>query len=187
MKFSPPPELAINYQVVSTSADTVLIGENVNLNFSVYNVGETTADSFKVMVDIINDDNTRQSIFEQTVDSLGAGERQYFEVIHNTSLGSGSKTFLINIDSDKEITELFEDNNFYTIPFFIKPDTTIPILNITFDGNDILDGDYISTEPEIKIELTDPSLLPINDPSSVMIFLNEVEIPSDSSIQLSIF
>jgi len=176
------PELGTNYQVVSIASDSVLIGEDANLKFYVYNVGESTSDSFKVKVEIINDDNSRITIFEQTEDSLAAGERRYFEVNHNTSSGSGSKTFFINIDSDKQVTELFEDNNFYTIPFYIKPDTTIPSMNITFDGYDILDGDYISAEPEIKIELSDPSLLPINDPSSVMIFLNEVEIPSDSSI-----
>jgi hypothetical protein len=176
------PELGTNYQVVSVLNDTVLIGEHANLKFYVYNVGETTADSFKVIVDVINDDNSRSTIFNQSLDSLGAGERQYFEVSHNTSAGSGSKTFLINIDAENKVTELFEDNNFYTIPFFIKPDTTTPSMNITFDGYDILDGDYISDKPLIKTELTDLSLLPITDPSSVEIYLNEVLIPPDTSI-----
>ena len=45
-----------------------------------------------------------------------------------------------------------------------------------------MDGDYISSKPEIKIELFDESLLPISDPSSVAIFLNDVEINPDSSI-----
>ncbi len=175
------PELGTNYQVVSIENDSVLIGEDANLNFSVYNVGETTADSFIVKVDVINDDNTRETIFNQTLDSLRAGERQYFEVNHNTSSGSGSKTFLINIDAENNVSELFEDNNFYTIPFYIKPDTTTPTLNITFDGYDIIDGDYISPNPDIEIELNDYSLLPLTDPSSIMIFLNEEEIPYDTS------
>jgi len=97
-------------------------------------------------------------------------------------LGSGSKTFLINIDSDKQVTELYEDNNFYTVPFFIKPDTTTPTMNITFDGYDIIDGDCISDKPLIKTELSDLSLLPITDPSAVEIYLNEVLIPPDTSI-----
>jgi hypothetical protein len=42
------PELGTNYQVVSSTADTVTIGDDVGLNFYVYNVGESTADSFKV-------------------------------------------------------------------------------------------------------------------------------------------
>jgi len=182
INFIPPPELGTNYQVVSISSDSVLIGEDVNLNFYVYNVGETKADSFKVKVEIINDDNSRETIFGQSLDSLGTGEKQYFEVSYNTSSGSGSKTFFINIDVDNQVTELYEDNNFYTIPFFIKPDTTTPLMNITFDGYDIVDGDYISDKPLIKTELTDPSLLPITDPSSVEIYLNEVLIPPDTAI-----
>ncbi|MEE9448905.1 MAG: interleukin-like EMT inducer domain-containing protein, partial [Ignavibacteriaceae bacterium] len=182
LNFIPPPELGTNYQVVSISSDSVLIGEDVNLSFYVYNVGETTADSFNVIVDVINDDNSRETIFEQSLDSLGTGEKQYFEVSHNTLSGSGSKTFLINIDADKQVTELYEDNNFYTIAFFIKPDTTTPLMNITFDGYDIIDGDYISDKPLIKIELSDPSLLPITDPSSVEIYLNDELIPPDTSI-----
>jgi hypothetical protein len=34
----------------------------------------------------------------------------------------------------------------------------------------------------IRIELNDQSLLPINDPSSVMIYLNDILVPNDTSI-----
>ena len=173
VNFIPPPELSTNYQVVSSTADTVLIGEDVGLSFYVYNVGESKADSFKVKVDVGNDDNSSNTIFEQIVDSLGSNERKLFNLTFNTSTGIGAKTFLIDIDSDKQIRELYEDNNFYTVPFYIKQDTSIPSLNISFDGTDILDGDYISPSPEIKIELSDESLLPISDTSAITIFLND--------------
>jgi len=173
VNFIPPPELGTNYQVVFFTADTVTIGEDVGLSFYVYNVGESTADSFKVKVEIINDDNSRNTIFEQIVDSLSSEQRKYFEINYNTSSGAGAKTFLVDIDSDKQITELYEDNNFYTVPFFIKQDTTRPTLKISFDWNDILDGDYISPKPEIKIEMSDESLIPITDTSAVTIFLND--------------
>jgi hypothetical protein len=176
IKYDLVPELGTNYQVVTSTADTVTIGEEVGLNFFVYNVGESTADSFKVKVEIINDDNSRNTIFEQIVDSLGSEQRKHFEINYNTSSSTGAKTFLINIDSDKQITELYEDNNFYIVPFFIKQDTTRPTLKISFDGNDILDGDYISPKPEIKIEMSDESLLPITDTSAVTIFLNDVPV-----------
>lgn len=176
------PELAINYQVVSSSADSVTLGEDISLSFYVYNVGETKADSFNVKVEVINEDNSRQTIFTQQVDSLSSDERKYFEILHNTSAGSGSKTFLINIDSNNSIRELFEDNNFFSIPFYIKADTTRPTIALTFDGNDILDGEYISSTPVIHVELNDQSLLSITDPSSVMIYLNDNLIPNDTSI-----
>src|SRR5690606_6687491 len=42
-----PPELAVNYQVVDIERDTLLAGEEAELNFSLYNTTGTTADSFK--------------------------------------------------------------------------------------------------------------------------------------------
>ena len=180
--FIPVPDLAVNYQVVSATADSVLIGENIGLSFYITNVVETKADSFNVKVEVINEDNSRQTIFSQKVDSLHYNEQKLFEVVHNTSAGSGSKSFLISIDSDNEVRELFEDNNFYSMPFYIQPDTASPTITLTFDGNDILDGDYISPNPVIQIELNDESLLSITDPSSVLIYLNDNLIPSDTSI-----
>jgi hypothetical protein len=182
VNFNSVPELAINYQVVSSSADSVTIGEDIGLTFYVYNVGESKADSFNVKVEVINDDNSRQTIFSQQVDSLSSDDQKYFEIVHNTSAGSGSKTFLINIDSDNKIRELFEDNNFFSVPFFIKPDTTKPVITLTIDGNDILDGEYVAPNPTIHIELNDQSLLPISDPSSVLVYLNDELIPADTSI-----
>ena len=42
-----------------------------------------------------------------------------------------------------------------SVPFFVRGDTTKPELNITFDGNEIFDGEYVSTNPDIKIELNE--------------------------------
>ncbi|NWG27149.1 MAG: hypothetical protein HXY48_01305, partial [Ignavibacteriaceae bacterium] len=182
VNFVPPPELAINYQVVSVSPDSVLIGENIKLNFFVYNVGKTTADSFKVKVELIQPDNSRNTVMNEFVNSLLPGDKKYFEYTYNTSEGAGSKAFEISIDPDKKVYEFFEDNNFFNIPFYVKPDTTTPTIVLTIDGSDILNGEYISAEPTIHIELTDQSLLPIADPNAVLVYLNDELIPFDTSI-----
>jgi hypothetical protein len=171
-----PPELGTNYQAVSVSNDSVMIGEDVILGFYVYNIGESRADSFKVQVEIVYPDNSHQVIFETIIDSLNSLKRRYISLNYNTSEGSGQRFFNIKIDSENKIQELFEDNNLYTLPFYIKGDTSIPSLNITFDGVQIIDGDYISDNPEIKIELNDPSLLPVSDTSSISIRLNDMPV-----------
>ena len=70
------------------------------------------------------------------------------------------------------ISELYKDNNIFSIPFFVKSDTSHPTLNVTFDGINILDGDYVSSKPEIQIELSDNSPVPITDTSAVAIYLD---------------
>ncbi len=166
------PELATNYQVVSIEKDTLQQGEDANLQFYVYNVGESVADSFKVIVEVIKPDNSKEKIFEEIVDSIGSEKRKKFNIAYNTTNFNGARTFSISIDSDNKVQELYEDNNFYNIPFYVIGDTTKPTMNLTIDGNDIFDGEYISNNPEIKIELNDPSLIPITDTSSISIFLN---------------
>jgi hypothetical protein len=67
---------------------------------------------------------------------------------------------------------LYKDNNFYSIPAFVKTNDKPATMKVTFDGNDIIDGDYISVKPNIKVELNDPSLVPITDTTSIQFYLN---------------
>ncbi|MFC2133357.1 C25 family cysteine peptidase [Bacteroidota bacterium] len=170
------PELGTNYQVAWADRDSLDQGENINLSFYVYNVGESVADSFNVKVEIVNSDNSREQIFETLVDSLGVEQRKLFDVNYISGPPGGDKSFLISIDSDEDIPEVFEDNNFYSIPFHINADTTHPTLNLTFDGVDIFDGDYISHDPVIRIELSDDALFDVADTSAVQLFINNEPI-----------
>ncbi|MCG6958321.1 T9SS type A sorting domain-containing protein, partial [bacterium BMS3Abin03] len=108
---------------------------------------------------------------------------------YNTSFASGAKSFLINIDPHNQVREFYEDNNFYSVPFYIKQDTSKPSLTVAFDGSDILDGDYISATPNIKIELYDETLIPITDTSAVIVYLNgqQVYYANNQSVLLSEF
>jgi len=64
--------------------------------FYAYNVGESNADSFNVKVEVINEDNSRQTIFTQQLIHLILMEESYLNCSH-TSLGSGAKIFQISI------------------------------------------------------------------------------------------
>jgi hypothetical protein len=166
------PELGINYQVVSVDKDTVEQGGDANLRFYVYNAGGSEADSFDVAVEVIKQDNSRELIFEQKIISLNPDQNKLFNVSYNASSGGGENSFYISVDNSNHVKELYEDNNYYSAPFYILSDTTKPSLSVTFDGSDIFDGEYISSNPDIKIELNDPSMLTITDTSSVSIYLN---------------
>ncbi|PID57657.1 MAG: hypothetical protein CR986_08725 [Ignavibacteriae bacterium] len=170
------PELAINYQVVEIEKDTVKQGEDITLSFYAYNVGESAADSFKVTVDVISPDNNKENIFTQMVPSLGSEQRKRFTIPYNTTSFNGERTFAITIDSDDKVNELFEDNNYFNIPFTVLGDTTKPKINITVDGNNIFDGDFVSSTPKIKIELNDESLLSFADTSFISLYLNNQRI-----------
>lgn len=172
------PELGTNYQVVSVDNDSVKIGQTVNLNFSVYNAGESRADSFRVHVDMVKPDNSTITLLDTQIDTLNSFSHRDFSLPFNTlNSGIGRMSFNISIDPQNKITELYKDNNYYTQPFYVLEDSTAPDVKITFDGVDIIDGDFVSANPTIKINLDDPSSIPITDTSAIVVYLNDEIIP----------
>ncbi|OGU65711.1 MAG: hypothetical protein A2499_02955 [Stygiobacter sp. RIFOXYC12_FULL_38_8] len=166
------PELGTNYQVVSLSKDSLDQGETTNLDFSVYNVGESTASNFKVRIDLVKKDNSKEKLFEQVVDSIQTEKKKDFSVTYTTDKLTGSNQFQITIDPDNSVTELYKDNNFYSVPFYVKPNNKPATLRLTIDGSDIINGDFISSKPNFKIELSDESLIPITDTTKILLYLN---------------
>ncbi len=173
------PELATNYQVASSSKDSLVQGDSVKINFYVYNVGESPADSFNVNLFLVKPDNSQRQLFDSLVVRLDSMNRKYFSYnYHSNSYdGFGKMTFRVSIDDSNKILELYEDNNVYDIPVNIKKDTTSTsvtsaTLAVTYDGVDIIDGDYISPNPEINMTLSYPVWFPVNDSASVQIYLD---------------
>lgn len=180
VNYNNPAELALNYQTVTIGDDTIAQGESADLSFYVYNAGESRADSFKVRVEVVKPDNSREKIFEQIVDSLGVEKRKSFNVSYNTASSIGNRSFYITIDPDSKILELYKDNNLYSVPFYVKANTAPASIKLTFDGNDIINGDYVSTNPNIRIELNDMSQIPVSDTSHVQLYLNNKRISLSS-------
>ena len=174
--FKGVPELGTNYQALWMNRDTLIQGEKALLSFYVYNVGEARADSFKVCVEVVKPDNSREKIFEQMVDSLGAAKRKLFNVSYNTTACAGNSRFYIIIDPNNKLVELYKDNNQYSVPFYVRANNSPAALKLLFDDNDILNGDYISSNPTIRIELSDQSLIPITDTSHIQLYLNNRRI-----------
>jgi len=174
-------ELGLNYQVVSVEHDSVTQGEKNKLSFYIYNVGESLADSFNVKVELLKPDNSTQLIdkFTTSVDSMS---RKYFE--YNYTLlkeyGWGNMYFAITADEENQITEFFEDNNYYQIPFYVKKDTLTDIVTaeatITIDGYDIIDGDFVSSQPEIIFQIDYNGPFPVYDTTAVNYYMDNERI-----------
>jgi len=76
------------------------------------------------------------------------------------------------LNSDRNPTEKYYFNNFGLIEFEVKPDTIDPLLDVTFDGVQIMNDDIVSSKPLIRMELDDsnPYLL-LDDPENFIISL----------------
>ena len=63
----------------------------------------------------------------------------------------GDTKVVIMIDSGQEINELSEANNSYRLEMFVQKDTLKPRISGTFDGREILPGDWVSTDRKICV------------------------------------
>ncbi|HOI29601.1 MAG TPA: C25 family cysteine peptidase [Melioribacteraceae bacterium] len=171
-----PPELVISNYTSYVSSDTLTQGETVSLNYTIYNVGETTAQKVKVVLQLFKSDGVKISENVITVDSIITDNRRNYSFSYNTGSLSGSFYIIINADPDRSLNEIYTDNNYLSVPFFVRGDESIPVVQVKFDDADIYDGDYISSSPDIRISINNGSLMPLSDTSSVEIYLNNQRI-----------
>ncbi|MCL5031059.1 MAG: C25 family cysteine peptidase [Bacteroidetes bacterium] len=177
-----PPELGLNYQTVSISADTVYQGDSTKLFFSIFNVGESEADSFKVDVYLNRSDKTQKLLFDTLVVKLDTMSKVSFELGYKSNFydGYGPLSFSIQVDNDQRIPEMYKDNNFYNESFYVVKDTITLVktanISYTFDGNNIFDGDYVSSNPEILFKLNYGFQYPFRDTTKVNIILDGQKI-----------
>lgn len=174
-------ELAMNYQVVSVERDSIIQGENNKLSFYIYNVGETKADSVSVKIELKKPDNS-SIILDEFLTSIDSSSKKKFEYEYKilSSYGFGDMAFSINVDEDEKITEFFKDNNYYQIPFYVKKDTVTNInsaeIDVSFDGFEIMDGDYVTNSPQILFQLNYSGNFPLEDTSAIRFTLDNKKI-----------
>lgn len=182
-------ELGTNYQAVHISEDTIMQGNTINLSFKIFNVGETNADSFHVITELIKSNNNVKLLADTLITNVDTSGYLAFNYnyVSNSYDGYGNMKFRIKIDPDNRVKEFYKDNNVFEKSFYVTPDTTPTSvtessIKITFDGTEIIDGDYVSPKPEIFINLQYPVWFPVNDTSAIRFYLDGNEYFSSDII-----
>jgi len=175
-----PGELAVNYQSVTASADSVLEGDNVTLQAAVCNVGSVAVDSIVVRVQSLGSGGL-QLVDSTVVARIPADSSQSVTFTVPTAGKRGMNTLFVEVDPRQRIIELYKSNNVYSLPLFVRTDTARPAFDVVFDGRRIYDGDYVSSVPTIHVDIYDNSPLPMTNPSNVLLFLDSRRVSLGSS------
>jgi hypothetical protein len=179
------PELGVNYQTVSLSKDSIIVGDSIKISAMIMNVGETTAEDVKVVFELVRPDNTKRKLFEQRIQEFKPFERKRLEYVYHNTRWEGVGDFSVNVivDSGNNIKELYKDNNTYRLNFKIKPDTVTSIIEsaieMTVNNKEIYDGDFIPSHPDIKIELRYPTWFEVDDSTAVQFYLNDNKLTTE--------
>ena len=149
-------------------SDTLTQGENLELSMAVLNLSSAKSDSLLISYLLLDNSNRIVGRFFNKTRPFHPYDSSVISYSLNTENLMGEYTLLLDVNPEDTSwqTEAEHFNNTIPFSFFVIGDKTNPLLDVTFDGRHILDGDLISARPEIKAQLNDENLfLPINDTS----------------------
>ncbi|MCH8128058.1 T9SS type A sorting domain-containing protein [candidate division KSB1 bacterium] len=180
--FSHVADLATHPTLISVHPDSILEGEEINVEFSIHNVGLADVDSVMIRIDLQNPTTNWDSLATVVIPHIGLDESTQTSISFNSAGLRGDQKLRVWIDPSDRIIELSETNNLYSKRFFVSGDSIRPDIRITFDDREILPGDFVSANPKILIEVSDNSPLSINDTSLVQLRLDGIIISYSSNM-----
>lgn len=172
--YKKPPEAAINpLKHFSLNKDTLMQGENWIMSIAIENVTDVDMDSLTVKNTYTTASNTGNITYGIN-DSLKGFDTLHLSFNKNTLNGdNGLNTLVIEANPYEQNYQLeqFHFNNFASFKFMVNKDNTNPLLDVSFDGRKIIDGDLVSARPEIVVQLKDENMfLALDDTSLINLY-----------------
>ena len=138
----------------SLQSDTLLQGAPLVLEIATENLSDYDMDSLLVRYTIVNAQNVATNI-EKRFAPLPARDTLITQLTYDTRPTTGLHQLTIDINPDDDQPEQTHINNVGALQFLVERDLRNPLLDVTFDGMHILDGDLVSATPRIQVQLKD--------------------------------
>ena len=169
----PEGALAPSVKYSFNSTDTLQPGQPVNFAIAFKNISDMDyGDSIPVKMQIIDNNNITQDIKIAKLKPIIAGDTTLVSVSIDTKNLNGSNTLYVFINPTNNPGEEYLFNNYMYKSFYVKNDNIKPVLDITFDGVHIMNGDMASAKPNIRIKLKDESkYLALDDTANIALQL----------------
>lgn len=174
------PECAINIQKAFTVKNQkVNEGEPILVSLGIENIGSIPFKDSLIITYWIEDENGIQHSLPYKFKRSIFQPNSYFidSVFINTLSFSGNNALWVHVNPIGNTyyqSEQFAFNNIIRIPFEVTGDKINPLLDVTFDGVHILNGDIVSPNPSIQITLKDENrFLALNDTSDFSVYLKK--------------
>jgi len=166
-------------------SDTLYLGETFEFGSRVTNISNTDIDSLLVKFSIVDASNNEKEVFVRTA-PISAGGSQDINFQYPTDELLGVNQFRAEINASIEQGENYFFNNTGVRNFTVLGDRINPLLDISFDGMRIMDGDIVSPSPHIRIVLKDENeFLLLDDIDNFELSLKKLPDNSTTDIDLS--
>jgi hypothetical protein len=178
--FTPIPEAAIdgtNGYTWLPKIDTLNEGQEFRFAVNVKNISDYPMDSLLIKYWVEDHKHFKHIIPYNRQDSLRVSQTIRDTIKFSTVGLPGINSLWMEVNPYvngtlvKDQLEQYHFNNLLQVPFYVNPDDVNPILDVTFNGRHILNGDIIAPESEIYITLKDDNpYLVMNDISDTTLF-----------------
>jgi hypothetical protein len=166
------PEAALNAQAfLELHSDTLQQGDPLLLKVAVSNLSDYDMDSLLVYYQI-KDLANEEFLVDKRYAPLPAQEDLILDLDLDTRELAGWYELFIDLNPDEDQPEQTHFNNIGVLNFFVSRDQKNPLMDITFDGIRIMDGDLVSSKPTIVVTLEDENpFLELGDTSLFQLVL----------------
>jgi len=165
--------------------DTVQQGEPITLQIAARNLSDYNMDSLLVRYVLTDDANNLLSRSIRVRPLPGKDTLVISLHIDSRNL-RGRQKLSIEINPDNDQPELSHHNNIGFYEFFVERDKRNPLVEVTFDGTPIMDGDLVSAKPFIAISLRDENpFLALADTSVLKLLLRYPDATDVTEIPFS--
>ena len=168
------PEGALAKNINYNYKDTLQAGEKLNFAIAFKNISDVAfSDSIPLSLKVTNAGGSISTInLPKLKKPLNAGDTATIVASIDTKDYVGLNTINLDVNPNSIIPEQYHFNNFLFNNFYVMGDNQKPLLDVTFDGVHILNGDIVSAKPNIRIQLKDESkYLSLNDTAGIAIQL----------------
>jgi len=191
--YQPVSELAINTQRgYEFYNDSLQEGETGKLILSYENVGASDMDSILVNYWIQDKNNQEYALQSKRLSSLKSGEYVTDTMQFVTLNHQGNNNLWVELNPSESNFSGYDQpeqnhfNNYAQIGYYVKSDESNPLLDVTFDGLHIMDGDLVSAQPQIVIQLKDENqYIALDDTSLFSLFIKSQNTGIEEKISLT--
>ncbi|MCI1751330.1 MAG: C25 family cysteine peptidase [Flavobacteriales bacterium] len=174
----PAPECALDPPAgYYAHFDSLFQGQQGEVMLAVRNIGQVPMDSLLMAAWITDHNNQRHLVHYKRNAPLPVGVTLLDTIRFDTQLFPGPNSILIEANPVDTLTQVYDQpeqyhfNNIAELRFLTQQDLENPVLDVTFDGLHILDGDIVSAQPEIQVTLDDENTtLLVDQPTDTALF-----------------
>jgi hypothetical protein len=170
--FDPSVDLALSPNIAFSMDSSLTQGQPQNLVFAVKNVSGMAVDSTSVWVEVADAQNNLVQGTNVPLPALAAYESKVLTHNFSTATTPGANTLYINVNKQRTPQENSYLNNVGLRTYSVGADNLNPILDVTFDGVHIANGDLVSARPYILAKIKDENrYLKLDDTAGVECYL----------------